>query len=266
MIRIAINGAGGRMGRRIVALAAEDARFEIAGAVEAAGHPAIGADCGTVAGIGPVGVAIGKDAQDVDAIIDFSTPIGTEAAMHSAIAGKAALVTGTTGLDEDFLRRLRDAGKKIGVFRASNFGLGIAALRDIAQRLARTFPNADIEIVEAHHRAKIDSPSGTAIDIARSIAETRDVQIEEVARFGRNGAVGPRSNDEIGVHSIRGGGIVGDHRIIFAMPHETIAIEHRAISRDLFAAGALEAAAFVFDKIGFFGMDDLISIEGEMYA
>jgi 4-hydroxy-tetrahydrodipicolinate reductase len=259
MIRIAISGAAGRMGRRIAAITAGDARFQLVAATEAPSHPALGSDLGEVAGIGALGVEVSCEAHDFDVMVDFSTPNGAMAALDAAIDENAAIVSGTTGLSENQMGRLRKASEGIGVFYASNFSIGIAALRRIASELATLLPNADIEIVEAHHRDKVDSPSGTAIDLARSIAEARGATIENVARFGRNGAVGPRRDEEIGIHSVRGGGIVGDHRGIFALPNEVIAIEHRAISRDLFASGALDAVAFIFGKIGFYGIQDLLS-------
>ncbi|RKZ28263.1 4-hydroxy-tetrahydrodipicolinate reductase [bacterium] len=258
MIRLAVNGAAGRMGRSVIALAFYDDRFEIRAATEKEDHPQIGTDCGVPAGIGESGVLISETAGDFDVIIDFSDPEGLLTAIELALKNSAAIVTGTTGLDEKHLARLTEVSGKIGVFRASNFSRGIAAVTEIARKLASAFPGADIEIVEAHHRNKIDSPSGTALTIGKNIAEVRGKKLDDIMTSGRKGRTGPRPSGQIGFHSVRGGDIIGEHKVIFGLPYETVIIEHRAISRELFAAGALEAAAFIHGKTGYFDMEDLI--------
>lgn len=260
MIRLAIYGAAGKMGTRVVSLASKDDRFEIAAAVERPDSQKIGIDCGILAEIGEIGVPISDSASGFDVLIDFTTPIGTLSAIELALENGAALVTGTTGLEEEHISALKEASNKIGVFRASNFSRGIAVVAEVVGQLAKTFPDTDIEIVEAHHRLKTDSPSGTALTLGERIAEARGCELAEIAAFGRHGNLGQRPSGQIGIHAIRGGDIIGEHRIVFALPHETIIIEHRAIDRDLFASGALEAAVFVNGKIGYFEMKDLIEL------
>lgn len=247
------------MGRMITSLAAEDHRFEITAAVEKNGNECIGWDVGIVAGIGKLGVTMEHYATDFDVIVDFTEPAGTISALQMALENRAGLVTGTTGLDNQTIGRLKDESDKIAIFVASNFSRGIAFAKIISKKAAKALPNADIEIVEAHHRNKADAPSGTALDIAHELAETRELDFEENLIFGRKGKTGIREKNQIAVNAVRGGGIIGDHKIIFAMPYETLIIEHRAISREVFAAGALDAAEFVCGKTGFYEMNDLIN-------
>jgi len=265
-IKLAIHGVAGRMGRRIVALASADSRFEIVAGLEIADHPSLGTDCGLLAGIGEISVLVADAGSGFDVIIDFSTPDSAMTALDLAIAHRACFVSGTTGLSPEMLDRMRSAGEKTGVFHASNFSKGISALSAIVSFWARALPDADIEIVETHHRKKADSPSGTALELADRAAKSRGATIEEVGVFGRRGRLGPRTGEEIGVHAVRGGGVIGEHSVIFATPFESLIVEHRALSRDVFAAGALSAAAFIIGKTGFFGMQDLISTEGVGYA
>jgi len=260
MIRLAINGALGRMGREIFALSLDDERFKVVGGIEIEGHSAIGKDYGIATGMKRIGIPISKNCSGFDVLIDFSTPEGTLKAVELALKNRATLVSGTTDLDEAHHRRFREVSKEIGLFWSSNFSRGIAALSDISAKLARIFEDADIEIIEQHHRDKADSPSGTAYKIAERIAESRQITIEDNVEFGRKGRTGPRKKGEIGIHSIRGGGIIGDHSVLFATPFENLIIEHRAISRHLFAHGALAAAAFIYGKVGYFDMNDIINL------
>jgi len=243
----------------VAALASADERFKIVAALESTGNAHLGEDVGTVAGIGKIGVPITETAVDFDVIIDFSSPTGAMTAVLVALENDAAIVTGTTGLNPEEFEVLMDAANNIGVFTASNFSRGIAALREVATKLARDLPDADIEIVEAHHRMKADSPSGTALLIAEDLAAARNEKLDEIARYGRHGKIGPREDREIGISAVRGGGIIGEHSVILALPYETITIEHRVVSRELFAVGALDVAVFIHDKIGYFEMKDLIN-------
>ncbi len=254
------------MGKRLIALALEDGRFDIAGAFEASDSPSIGMDCGLLAGVGEIGIPISNDGCGFDVLLDFSSPEGAAKSLEVALDQRANLVVGTTGLSPEFIDRLRLASESIGVFQASNFSYGIAATASVVAHLAKTLEGSDIEIEEMHHRNKIDAPSGTALDLAAIAARARGEDLQRVAVFGRHGKTGPRRDSEIGIHSLRGGGVIGEHRVIFSTPFETVTIEHRAISRDVFISGALEASAFIFKKIGFFGMQDLISAKGAKYA
>ena len=262
MIDIGVFGAAGRMGKRIIALANQDGRFVVTSAFEKHGHPKIGADCGELAGIGSIGVEIGAEKGDFDVLIDFSSPEGILNALDLALNRGSSLVSGTTGLGEEHFRALKDASEKIGVFYASNFSMGITVLAKIAVDTADYLLDSDIEIVEAHHNRKADSPSGTALSLAGKIAETRGEKLENLAIYGRDrGKTGPRSNNQIGIHAVRGGGIIGEHKIMYILPHEMVVLEHRAFSRDVFAAGALEAANFVVGKTGYFDMENLFNPE-----
>ncbi len=247
------------MGKMLVTLAQKDERFSITAALEKEANLFLGSDAGLTAGISQIGINITKEASDFDVIIDFSDPYGTLTALDLALDKGSALVVGTTGLDDSTIEILKTVSEEIGIFIASNFSRGIALCKEISARTATGLPNADIELVEAHHRNKIDAPSGTALDLARGLAATRKLDFDEQVIYGRKGRTGPREADEIAINTIRGGGIVGEHRIIFASPFETVVIEHRAISRALFAAGALDAAEFVYGKKGFFDMNDLIN-------
>ncbi len=247
------------MGRMLVALAANDSRFAVAAALDRPECGLIGTDVGVIAGIGEIGVPVTQTSTEFDVIIDFSSPYGTEMAIDLALDTKASIVCGTTGLDDALLRKLNDASAQIGVFFAKNFSRGIALCTEIAKQMARAIPEADIEIIESHHRNKADAPSGTALDLARGLCETRGLDFGRDIIYCREGHTGVRPKDRIGINAVRGGGIVGEHRIIFAMPFETLTIEHSAISREVFAAGALDASEFIFGKIGFYQMKDLLN-------
>ena len=247
------------MGKRVIALASGDKRFSIAGAFEKKENPSFGLDCGEVAGVGKIGIPITEKIVGFDVLIDFSSPEGILSALDLALENNASFVSGTTGLNEKIIGLLKESSKKIGVFHAPNFSAGIAAVEKAAVELSKMLGNADIEINEKHHNLKADAPSGTALKLAKAIADNKNIALEENAVYCRKGNIGARKKDEIGILSLRGGGIVGDHEIIFANKFETIIVEHRAISRDLFAAGALDAAEFIFGKTGFFDMNDLIN-------
>ncbi|MCK5833262.1 4-hydroxy-tetrahydrodipicolinate reductase [bacterium] len=257
-IKLAINGAAGRMGRRLIALADGDERFEIVAAIESMEHELIGIDCGILAGIGKLGIQISEESTLFDVIIDFSTLEGIDRALEIALENKAAIVSGTTGLTPELLDKMTISGESIGVFYSPNFSKGISVLASMSAFLAHTLPEADIEIIEMHHRDKADAPSGTALNLGEKIAEARGEILEDIAVYGRKGHTGKRINRELGIHAVRGGGVIGEHKVIFSTPYESLTINHCALNRDLFVAGALQAAAFVFDKIGFFGMQDLI--------
>ncbi len=246
------------MGRSIIKLAVTDPRFSIVSALESSNSEHLGMDVGTAAGIGPIGIEIGTEAENFDVIIDFSSPDGTKSALNMALKIKSALVTGTTALPQNVIDDLKSASAEIGIFSASNFSVGIALCGDLTSQAAKRLPSADIEIVEAHHKNKADAPSGTALELARKIVEARNLNFEKDIVYCRDGKDCSRKPNEIGISAVRGGGIIGEHRILVAMPYETLIIEHRAISRDVFAGGALDAAEFVVGKTGYFVINDLL--------
>ena len=264
MIRVAINGAAGRMGRRLVDLAAGEADMQVVAALEQAGQAALGRDAGELAGRGSVGVPVSSEwTGAADVLIDFTTPAGTMRRLPDAVEKGTALVIGTTGLDEAQKRKIEEAARKAPVLLAPNMSVGVNLLFRIAGEVAAALGDAyDIEIVEAHHRFKKDAPSGTALKLAEEIAKATGRDITKDAVYGRQGNVGERTKKEIGIHAVRAGDIVGDHTIVFSTLGERIELTHRAHTRDTFARGALRAARFlVGKKAGMYAMRDVIGMK-----
>jgi len=261
-LKIAMIGAAGRMGRRIVA--GLDREMKLCGAIEYAECPDLGKDAGVLAGVGPLNVALTSDLeaglQNAQVAIDFST--AEAAGDHArACAGKGTpLVVGITGLGQEAETALRAAAEVIPVVWASNTSVGMNLLfRLVRQAVAAMGEDCDIEIVEAHHRLKKDAPSGSALSLARAAAEARKTELERWATYGRQGLVGERPRGEIGIHAVRGGDIVGDHTVILAHAGERLELTHRAHSRDTFARGALRAARFASEAApGLYSMEDVL--------
>jgi 4-hydroxy-tetrahydrodipicolinate reductase len=246
--RIAIHGAAGRMGRRSIALASADPELAVAAALESADHPSLGEDAGAVAGVGKIGTPLSASLDvEVDALIDFSLPAATEAILGVCAEKGIPLVCATTGLDEAQTRKLHQAAEKIPVLWAPNMSLAVNLTMKLAEIAAEALrdKDADVEIVERHHRFKEDAPSGTALKFGRIIA---DVMGQSVHVCGREGRPGKRPHDEIGYHALRAGDDPGQHTIVFAMPGETIELSVRATNRDCYAQGALSAAKFLVGK------------------
>ena len=246
-LKIGLLGAAGRMGTTLVRRigAAQDAR--VAAAAEAAGHPVLGRDVGEAAGVGTLGVVIGADARAVfeaaDAVIEFSLPEATAA--HAAFAAETgtAHVIGTTGLEPAQAAAVRAAAARAAVVWAPNMSVGVNLLLALTERAARVLgPEYDIEIVEMHHRHKIDAPSGTALGLGAAAAAGRGVDHDSVAARGRDGRTGARRAGDIGYAVLRGGDVAGDHSVVFAADGERLELGHRAGSRDVFADGAVRAA------------------------
>ena len=265
-IRVAVTGAAGRMGRMLVAAvtAAEDLR--LSAALEHAESPHVGADAGTVAGTGAVDVAIGTDiaavVDDFDVLVDFSVPAATLAKLDVCVANHKAMVIGTTGFDADGLGAIDQAAQRIPLLIAPNMSVGVNVAFKLVERAAKALgDDVDVEVVEAHHRHKIDAPSGTAVRIGEILADALGRDLATDAVFGREGITGARERRSIGFHSLRGGDIVGDHTVVFAGTGERIEITHRASSRENFAAGAIRAVRFVADcAAGRYGMDDVLGL------
>jgi len=248
MIRIIVNGAAGRMGRTVIALASQDADFRIVGAIEAAGHPDLARDAGTTAGVSALGIPItsslaGKIA-DADVLVDFSERKSTLSCLEVASEAGKAMVIGTTGLSDEEMARVRKAAEKIPIVLSPNMSIGVNVLFKIAEETARKLRGYDVEIFEVHHNRKKDAPSGTAKKLAQVIAEATGRDPCRDAVYGRQGIVGERKPNEIGLHAARAGDIVGEHTVIFAGPGERVELVHRAHSRNTFASGALRAARF----------------------
>jgi 4-hydroxy-tetrahydrodipicolinate reductase len=249
-IRIAVLGADGRMGRALVrAVRAAGARAALAGTYEHAGHPAIGKDAGAVAGGEPVGVTIAEGlpaSGSADVWIDFTVAAATESIAAAAVKANAALVVGTTGLAAPARAALDAAAQRIPLVFAANYSVGVNVMLALVADAARTLgPEYDLEIVEAHHKAKRDAPSGTALRLAEALAEATGRTLAADARYERHGDVGPRTAKEIGIQAIRGGDVVGDHTVFFLGTGDRLEITHRASTRDTFAVGAVRAALWV---------------------
>jgi 4-hydroxy-tetrahydrodipicolinate reductase len=256
LTRVAVIGAAGRMGREVVRAVLEDDSFELAGGVVEPHAPQLDADLGELCGRGRAGVvATEKPPDDATALIEFTTP---EATVKHLAYGRPVVI-GTTGLSDEQLAQVEEAAKVVPVVLAPNMSVGVTLIRDVVRELSQKLgPDYDVEIVETHHRNKVDAPSGTALLLARAAAEGRGKNLEAVAVYGREGRV-PRGEGEIGIHALRGGAVVGEHRVIFYGPGEEVEVTHRALSRRTFASGSLRAARFVAGAPpGLYSMRDVL--------
>ena len=252
MIGVIINGACGRMGRLIIRGVSEQADMEIAGAIEFSGHPQIGSDAGVVAGIGEIGVAITGDLEDVlesaDVVIEFSKPEATLQHLREVVNADKAMVIATTGFDSDELATVNELASQIRCVMAPNMSLGVNVMIQALELIAKALgDDYDIEVIEAHHNHKADSPSGTALRLAETVAAALERDLDEVGVYGRHGIVGARPKKQIGIHAVRGGDIAGDHTVLFATEGEQLSVVHRAHSPEAFAKGAIRAAKWVID-------------------
>ena len=265
-MRLLVVGAAGRMGRTIVRLVAETEGLALCGALEHEGSPALGQDAGTLAGIAAAGVAITDDALslvvEADGIVDFSTPATSVALAALAAQARIVHVIGTTGFAPDDLARLEAAGHHATLVRSGNMSLGINLVAALAKKAAAALGESfDIEIVEMHHRMKVDAPSGTALLLGEAAAAGRGIPLDEAAVRGRDGITGARVPGTIGFAALRGGTVVGDHSVIFAGEGERIELVHKAEDRAVFARGALRAALWARGrKPGLFAMADVLGL------
>jgi 4-hydroxy-tetrahydrodipicolinate reductase len=239
--RVAIIGAAGRMGRELCRAAIETEGIELSGGTVEPGAPELGSDLGELCGSGKIGVSATEDPpESAEVLIEFTTPEATVAHLSYG----SPHVIGTTGLSEDQVSKVEKAAQSVPIVLAPNMSVGINLLRDIVRELsAKLGEDYDIEVIEAHHRNKKDAPSGTALFLAQAAAEGRNSDLDEVAVYGREG-LSPRRNGEIGIHALRGGAVVGQHKLIFYADGEEVEVTHRALSRRTFADGALRAAQF----------------------
>ncbi len=260
---IAIHGACGRMGQRLVALASEDHELKIVAAVDWAGHPAQGRDAGELAGVGPLGVPITSEiplSVQPECVIDFSSPAGTLNIVKTCVGRKFPLVVATTGHESEQKAEIEHAAHQTAVLYSPNMSLVVNLLFKLTQITGEKLAGKgfDVEIIERHHRLKKDSPSGTAVQFARIVQqEMGQLHI----RHGREGLVGERPLGEIGLHAVRAGDNVGEHTIIFSAPGETLELVHKGTSRDSYAVGALQAAKFLAGKpAGRYTMNDVLGL------
>jgi 4-hydroxy-tetrahydrodipicolinate reductase len=256
--RIAVVGAAGRMGREVVRAALEDESFELVGGVVEPGAKALGADLGELCGSGRIGVVATEDPpEDAEALVEFTTPEATV----EHLSYRRPVVIGTTGLSEAQLTRVEEATKDVPIVLAPNMSVGVSLIREVVRELSEKLGSShDIEVVETHHRNKVDAPSGTALLLAWAAAEGRESDLDEVAVYGREGRA-PRREGEIGIHALRGGAVVGEHRVIFYGSGEEVEVTHRVLSRRTFAEGALKAAGFVAGADpGLYSMRDVLGV------
>jgi 4-hydroxy-tetrahydrodipicolinate reductase len=264
-LTIAIAGAGGRMGRMLIeaVLAAPDAR--LAGALDVPGAPGLGADAAAFLGK-PAGVAIESDLAkglaDAQFLIDFTRPEGTLKHLEYCAAHGIKMIIGTTGFDEAGKAAIAEAAKRTAIVFAPNMSVGVNVTLKLLEFAAKNLNiGYDIEIIEAHHRHKVDAPSGTALKMGEVIADALGRDLKDCAVYAREGVTGPRDPSSIGFATIRGGDIVGDHTVLFAADGERIEISHKSSSRVTYAHGALRAARFLADKdAGLFDMNDVLSL------
>jgi 4-hydroxy-tetrahydrodipicolinate reductase len=264
-MRIAVLGADGRMGRALVrAIVAAGPEAKLTAATERDGSAALGHDAGTVSTGQALGVAIksGVPATGAaDVWIDFTVPAATVAYTEAAVAAGAALVIGTTGLSATEKEAIDRAAKKVPIVFAANYSIGVNVLLKLVADAAQTLgPSYDLEIVETHHRAKRDAPSGTALRLAEALAEATGRDLETDARYSRHGEIGPRPPTQIGLQTLRGGDVIGDHTVHFMGMGDRIEITHRASSRDTFAVGAVRAALWLAGRPA--GLYDMRSVLG----
>jgi len=264
-VGIAVMGCSGRMGQMLVRAVGETPGAWLSGATERPGSPWIGRDLGEATGDGATGVIVSDDPLEVfarsQAVLDFTTPAATVA--HAALAAQARLVhvIGTTGLERADLEKLAAAARHAVIVRAGNMSVGVNLLTVMARRMAAVLgPDYDVEIVEMHHRAKVDAPSGTALMLGEAVAAGRRVNLADVAERGRDGLTGARATGAIGFASLRGGDVVGEHEIIFAGPGERLALRHVATDLRLFARGAVRAALWGQDRPP--GQYDMLDVLG----
>jgi 4-hydroxy-tetrahydrodipicolinate reductase len=266
-IGIGITGCGGRMGRMLLAEVHATEGCRLAGGIEAPGSPLIGQDLGEVAGLGTLGRMVGGDPATLfaasDVVIDFTAPAASVA--HAAMAAEKgkALVIGTTGLDPDQMAQLRAAAHRAPILWAPNMSPAVNLLLGLVEKAARGLgEDYDIEVLEMHHRHKVDAPSGTALALGRAAALGRGVELAGHSQRVRDGHTGPRKSGDIGFATLRGGDVVGDHTVIFAGPGERLELTHRAASRHIFARGAVRAARWAVGKPpGLYGMKDVLGLD-----
>ena len=265
-INVGVIGAGGRMGRMLIEAVQNNPQTTLKAAIERQGSSLVGADAGEVAAIGHLNVQIVDDLaaaiDDIDVLIDFSLPDATEKNMQVCAEHNVAMVIGTTGFNEQQEQVLAKASEKITIVYAGNYSTGVNLSLKLLGMAAKAFGNdADVEIIEAHHKHKIDAPSGTAYMMAEAVAEARGQNLKDVAIYGREGQTGERESGTIGIHAVRGGEIVGDHTVMFIADGEVVEITHRARARMTFAAGAVRAATWVVEQeVGQYNMQDVLGL------
>jgi len=264
-IKTVIAGASGRMGRTLIRTLATQKDFRLVGALEARGREDLGRDSGELAGAGHAGVPLSAEAlpllAQADVLIDFSAPSNSVALAALAAQARIVHVIGTTGFSKDDEEKIRAAARHAVIVKSGNMSMGVTLLAALVKQAAKVLPDFDVEIVEMHHRMKVDAPSGTALLLGHAAADGRGVSLEKNAVRAREGNAGPRPDGAIGFVSLRGGTVVGDHDVVLAGPSERIVLSHIAEDRAIFARGAIAAARWgLGKKPGLYAMADVLGI------
>jgi 4-hydroxy-tetrahydrodipicolinate reductase len=264
-IRVTVAGASGRMGRALLRALAETPGMKLAFALEREGHSDLGRDAGELAGLPRAGIALTSDSLTAlassDAVLDFTSPVSSLLLAQLAAQARIVHVIGTTGFSEGDLAKLSAAARHAVIVKSGNMSLGVNLLAALVKAAAKALPDYDVEIVEMHHRMKVDAPSGTALLLGEAAAEGRGIALRDHREQAREGQTGPRAEGAIGFASLRGGTVVGDHTVTFAGPHERIELTHRAEDRMIFAKGALTAAGWgQGKKPGLYSMRDVLGL------
>ncbi len=269
-MKVAVVGVAGRMGRALVRLLDTHPILELSAAVARPGSSAVGRDAGELAGLTDTGVSIVDSLADAvqatDLVIDFSTPEATMETLRLCLADSRPVVIGTTGFTQPDLDTLNSAAGQLPIVLAPNMSVAVNLTFKLVEIAAKALGDeVDVEVIEAHHRHKVDAPSGTAVRMGEILADTLGRNLEQDAVYGRQGQTGPRERKTIGFSTIRGGEIIGEHTVMFAGAGERLELTHRAQSRDSFVEGALRAAMFVADKheqkqVGLFDMQDVLGL------
>jgi 4-hydroxy-tetrahydrodipicolinate reductase len=267
MIKILVAGAGGRMGGRIIQLIQESPDLTVSGALEQAGHPAVGSDLGEWLGTGRLGLAVVSDLKELlprgQVIIDFTFHSASLENLRLAAETRTPIVIGSTGFTAEEMSEAERLSREVPCVLAPNMSVGVNALFKIVGEVARILGEGyDIEILEVHHKMKKDAPSGTALKLAQVLAEARSLDLGKAAVYERKGIIGERRADEIGIQTFRAGDIVGEHTILFGGMGERLEITHRAHNRDTFARGALRAARWILERpAGLYDMQDVLGLK-----
>lgn len=267
MLKLVIAGAGGRMGQTLTRLVHAHEACEVAGGLEPKGSALVGKDQGAVAGLGDIGITISDDPLSVlakaDGLIDFTSPAASVRFSEIAAQARIVHVIGTTGFSDQDEEAISAASRHARIVKSGNMSLGVnllaALVRQVAAALDESF---DIEVLEMHHRHKVDAPSGTALLLGKAAADGRGIDLSQRSVRSRDGHTGAREAGDIGFATLRGGSVVGDHSVILAGPSERITLSHHAESREIFANGAIKAALWAFDKKpGLYSMTDVLGIK-----
>jgi 4-hydroxy-tetrahydrodipicolinate reductase len=266
-MRLVVVGAAGRMGRMLIKAVAESGGCRLVGAIEREGSTALGQDAGGLAGLQPLGVPVTDDAlaafAQADGVLDFTSPAATVSFAALAAQARIVHVIGTTGLAEENFAKLEAAARHARIVQSGNMSLGVNLLAGLVRKAAATLgEDFDIEVLEMHHRMKVDAPSGTALLLGEAAAEGRRISLKDRSVRSRDGHTGARIPGDIGFATLRGGSVVGEHSVIFAGQGERIELGHRAEDREIFARGAVKAALWGFDKKpGYYTMTDVLGLD-----